>query len=88
MSKFTVSDDTGSCDFTVVTSLLSLKLRRYLVHHISASSSTPCTLVYLTELWPTFKNFRRPRLLTWGTVIFRFRTSSVSVFARQSPYGL
>jgi hypothetical protein len=49
-------------------------------------SSTPCTSAYLTELWPAFKNFRRPRP-NWATVIFRFRTSSVSVIARQSPYG-
>jgi tryptophan-rich sensory protein len=50
-------------------------------------SSTPCTLVCLTELRPTFTNFRRLVVLTWTIVIFRFLTSAFSVFARQSPYG-
>jgi tryptophan-rich sensory protein len=50
-------------------------------------SSTPCTLAYLTELRPTFTNFRRLLVLTWIIVIFRFLTSAFSVFARQSPYG-
>jgi hypothetical protein len=49
-------------------------------------SNTPCTLAYLTELWPTFKNFRRLLVVTWTIVIFRFLASAFSVFARQSPY--
>jgi hypothetical protein len=34
-------------------------------------SSTPCTLAYLTELWPTFTNFRPPLVLTLATMLFR-----------------
>jgi hypothetical protein len=34
-------------------------------------SSTPCTLAYLTELWPIFKNFRPPLVLTLATMLFR-----------------
>jgi hypothetical protein len=50
-------------------------------------SSTPCTSAYLTELRSTLRTFRRPHVLSRATVIFRFLTSSVSVFARQSPNG-
>jgi hypothetical protein len=34
-------------------------------------SSTRCTLAYLTELWPTFTNFRPPLVLTLATMLFR-----------------
>jgi hypothetical protein len=34
-------------------------------------SSTPCTLAYLTELWPTFTNFCPPLVLTLATMLFR-----------------
>jgi hypothetical protein len=33
-------------------------------------SSTPCILAYLPELWPTFKNFRPPLVLTLSTMLF------------------
>jgi hypothetical protein len=50
-------------------------------------SSTPCTLAYLTELLPTFTNFRLLLVVTWTIVIFRFLASAFSVFARQSPFS-
>jgi hypothetical protein len=50
-------------------------------------SSTTCTSAYLTELWPTFTNFRRLLVVTWTIVIFRFPAAAFSVFARQFPYS-
>jgi hypothetical protein len=50
-------------------------------------SSTTCTSAYLTELWPTFTNFRRLLVVTWTIVIFRFPAAAFSVFARLFPYS-